>query len=347
MNAQRSCRRWPASLRLAAALVTVLLSVAGCASRWQPTASERPAPSVPVAAAAGPISPAPAARPTALSEFEARHRDIADNAAQTGRWAEVIWSLDVLQALRPDDTSLPPRRLQAEQAAQALAAERVRQAKLAQQRGDAEAAQRGYLDVLALQPAAAGPADVAQAVEGLRTLERDRVTRQHLGLSTRSTFMRAPTAAARSIGKAGALGRNDVEHASLLAAQGDVNGAIALLKPVAATSNNDAGARRLLGDLYLRQADALWPAQRAAAVTAIENGLLADPSNKTLRERLAQWKSPSSAAKAPAPVQAASAASSARTTLRTATQPSAAGSAPASNAAKAAKAMKAEGNVSR
>jgi tetratricopeptide (TPR) repeat protein len=316
---------------LAAVLVTVLLTTAGCASRRAAPAPERELADVPAAA---PVSPAAAARPTALTEFEARHRSIADNAGQNGRWAEVVWSLDVLQALRPDDTSLTPRRLQAEQAAQALATERLRQGKLAQQRGDVDAAQRSYLEVLALQPAAASAADAAQAGDALRQLERERIARQHLGISARSTFMRAPVAATRSSGKAGAPGRNDVEHASLLAAQGDVNGAISLLKPVAATSQNDAGARRLLGDLYLRQADTLWPQQRAAAITAIENGLLADPSNKSLRERLAQWKSPSSAPKAVASAPAASAASPATAGTRPGAKPSAAASAPTSSAAR-------------
>jgi hypothetical protein len=331
-------RRLPGAVTLASALMVVLATV-GCASRWTPPQGEGSATSPPAAVVT--TGPVPAARPTALAEFEARHRDLADNAAQTGRWSEVVWSLDVLQALRPDDTSLPQRRQLAEQSAQALASERLRLAKLAQQRGDAEAAQRNFLEVLALQAAAANPADAAQAADGLRTLERDRVTRQHLGVSARSTFMRAPMAATRSSGKGSASGRNDVEHASLLAAQGDVNGAISLLKPVAATSNNDAGARRLLGDLYLRQADALWPQQRNAAITAVENGLLADPLNKTLRERLAQWKSLSGATKAVAPAQAASAASPASVGNRPAAKPGTAASAPSSNAARAV------GNVSR
>jgi hypothetical protein len=306
MSTRQLFCRLPGVATLASALMVVLATV-GCASRWTPPQGEGSATSPPAAVVS--TSPLPAARPTALAEFEARHRDLADNAAQTGRWSEVVWSLDVLQALRPDDTSLPQRRQLAEQSAQALASERLRLAKLAQQRGDAEAAQRNFLEVLALQAAAANPADAAQAADGLRTLERDRVTRQHLGVSARSTFMRAPMAATRSSGKGSASGRNDVEHASLLAAQGDVNGAISLLKPVAATSNNDAGARRLLGDLYLRQADALWPQQRSAAITAVENGLLADPSNKSLRERLMQWKTAPTAAKAVA--RSASSASSA------------------------------------
>jgi tetratricopeptide (TPR) repeat protein len=312
-----------------------LLGTSGCASRWTPPNTERAASNAP--AANTPVSPAPAARPTALAEFEARHRDAADNAGQTGRWAEVIWSLDVLQALRPDDSSLPARRLQAEQAAQALASDRLRQAKAAQQRGDAEAAQRHYLEVLALQPAATTPADALQAADGLRHLERERVVRQHLGIPARSTFTRAPLAANRSNGKVGATGRNDVEHASMLAAQGDVSGAISLLKPVAATGNNDAGARRLLGDLYRRQAEALWPQQRDNAITAAESGLQADPTNKALRERLLLWKAEPVMSKAAAPPSSsssapASAAPAAKASIRPATQAPVAASKPATDA---------------
>jgi tetratricopeptide (TPR) repeat protein len=289
-------------------VLTVVLAVAGCAGRGQVVVA--PTPNTPTA------TPPPAAANSnpALIEYEARQRETADSATQRGRWAEAILALDVLQALRPTDASLVQRRAQAEESAKLVASERLRQAKAAQQRGDSEAATRLFLEVLALQPA---PAMQLEAAEALRALERERVARQHLGVAARLAFARSPLQEKLNA-KPASAGRNDVEHASMMAAQGDVSGAIALLKPVNAEANADPSARRLLADLYLRQAEGLWPQQRDAAINAAERGLKVDPKHKLLRERLALWRgaaaAPSAAIAASAPSAAASAAKAAKST---------------------------------
>jgi tetratricopeptide (TPR) repeat protein len=249
----------------------------GCASRGPNVTDDN--------SAAAPVAPVGAAAlsNSGLAQFETRQREALETAARRGRWGEVLWTLDVLQALRPNDTSLAPRRAAAERAAQEAAAERMRQAKLVQQRGDAEGAVRHYLEVLSLQP------QHTEAADALRTLERERVARHHLGVSARAAFARNPTTPAKKNGKGSDAARNELEHASMMAAQGDVKGAIALLKP-SAESSGDAGTRRLLADLYLREAEVMWPNQRSAAITAAERGLKIDPQHQRLRERLSGWR---------------------------------------------------------
>jgi hypothetical protein len=268
-------------LALGILLGAVLVGCGNVAPRSSPAPEPVAAPVTPVAVVVNnPV----------LSAFEAQQQAAAEQAARQGRWADVIWALDVLQALRPADNTLAPRRAQAEQAAAAAATDSLRQAKFALQRGDADAAVGLYMDVLSLQPGQ------PEAAEALRAIERERVARQQLGLSARNSFARTaagerPERPERQKAEAGnTSSRNELEHASMLAEQGETNAAIALLKPIAATSTGPAAARRLLADLYLRQADALWPHQGAAAIAAAERGLQANPMHKILRARLALWR---------------------------------------------------------
>jgi tetratricopeptide (TPR) repeat protein len=254
-----------------------LLFLLGCASRGPNVASDNPATPVEPPAAAAPSNPG-------LAEFEARQREALELATRRGRWGDVMRSLDVLQALRPNDSTLAPRRAAAERAAQEAVADRLRQAKQVQQRGDAEGAVRHYLEVLALQP------QHTEAADALRTLERERVARHHLGVSARAAFARNPTATSKKNSKGNDAARAELEHASMMAAQGDVKGAIALLKPSSVGSGSDPSTRRLLADLYLREAELMWPSQRGAAITAAERGLKIDPQHPRLRERLSAWR---------------------------------------------------------
>jgi hypothetical protein len=269
---------WSGPIKLCATLIVAGATV-GCAGRGQVVAQPAPSEAAAPAPSGVPLNPA-------LPAFEARQREAADSATQRGRWAEAIWALDVLQALNPNDATLKARRAQAEESVKLAASERRQQATLAQQRGDGEAATRLHLEVLSLQPT---PGLQAEAAEALRALERERVARQHLGISARQAFARSPGQETLNV-KAASAGRNDVEHASMMAAQGDVGGAIALLKPVNVQPNADPAARRLLADLYLRQAEGLWPQQASAAISAAERGLKADPKHKALHERLTQWR---------------------------------------------------------
>jgi hypothetical protein len=107
------------------------------------------------------------------------------------------------------------------------------------------------------------------------SLERERVKRQHLGLLSRNTLNRRmgaePPMPANTTPAAtsGGADRNELEHASLLAGQGEVEGAIAVLRPLVTSRRADPAVRRMLADLYVRQADALLPDRREAAVAAL------------------------------------------------------------------------------
>jgi tetratricopeptide (TPR) repeat protein len=244
----------------------------------------------PAPAAAAPRSPA-----TGLAAFEARQRDAAEAASRQGRWSEAVWSWDVLRALRPNDAEVASRRRQAQKAAETAAAERLPKARQAQQRGDNESATRLFLEVLALAPG------TAEAADGLRAIEAERVKRQHLGQLSRNTLMRRPAADAPSTPSTGmpGSGRNEVEHASMLAAQGEVDGAIAVLTAAPGTRRNDPMARSLLADLYYRQAEGLVATDLPAALAALERSVQTDPTHPRAAARLRQLRDPVKASPIP------------------------------------------------
>ena len=233
--------------------------------------------------------PAQDAPPTTpLADLATRQRAAAESAERQSRWAEALWAWDVLRALRPEDAEVVRRRGLAQDAAQAGVADRLQRARLAMQRADSDLAARLYLDALALSPGQ------AEAANGLRAIERERVKRQHLGQLSRNTMTRRSTDPAQSLiasaaGKRPASGAsNEVEHASLLAAQGEIAGAIAVLTPLVAQSRADPAARSLLADLHFRQAETQLPSDRAAAVASMQRSLQLAPSNAQVAARLKQ-----------------------------------------------------------
>ena len=185
-----------------------------------------------------------------LAAFERQQRDAADAAARQGRWVDAIWAWDIVLALRPRDADAARRRAQAVAAINAALPERLARARAARSRGDIDAAARAYLDVLVLAP------DHAAAADALREIERERVRRYQLGQPSRAVMARrAPAnASARS---ATVEERTEIEHASMLASQGDLKSAIAILQPLAGPRRGSATLRALLADLYLLQAEQL------------------------------------------------------------------------------------------
>lgn len=268
----------------AAGLCALLL--AGCASQAPLPRVDSAPPEPPAVALAAPD------RSAVLADFQARQREAAEAAARRGHWAEAVWAWDVLLALRPRDAELLDRRVQAQQAAQAAAADRLQRARQAQQRNDMEAAVRLYLEVLAQAPAQ------AEAADALRLIERERVKRQHLGQLSRNMLTRrmateiampaanVPTTAVPS------SERNEVEHASLLAAQGEIDAAIAVLKPLARSRRPDPMARRMLSDLYYRQAEGLVATDRPAAIAALVRSVQLDPAHPKAAARLKELDAP-------------------------------------------------------
>ena len=234
------------------------------------------------------------------STFERSQRDRALLFTQQRRLADAAIAWEVLALLRPDVDLYRERLLETRQQIEARVAERLSQAALLLKRGQGDDAFQQYLAVLALQP------NHPAAADALRGMELDRNARQHLGKLSRNTLTRSviaqseasasdrrasATAAASgaefnteisadaSTGDASRSGTtNDVEHAALLAGDGEMHEAIELLEARLAVERRDAAARRLLASLYYRQAESLAISDRHAAIEALRKSLRLDPA---------------------------------------------------------------------
>lgn len=209
-----------------------------------------------------------------MRSFASQRRDAAELAAKQTRWADAAWHWQVLLALDAQDATARAGLAQAKSAAAAAAAERMQQARQAQQRGERETATRLYLEVLAVVP------DHAAAASALRDMERARTRRGNVQ-GYRPAFAAPPVRPATPNGD-----RNDREHASMLAAQGDTDAAIAMLQPLASGPQGDAAARAQLAELYFQQALRLEPQDRAAAVAALERCLRLAPGHRQAAAKL-------------------------------------------------------------
>jgi tetratricopeptide (TPR) repeat protein len=262
------------------------LLMAGCAS-------VAPEAVVPVLSSAAEQRP-PARGDDALSSFERRQRALAEAATQQRRWADAVWAWDVVLALRPGDANAQEQRAKAQSQADEAAADRSARAQQARQRGDAETAARLYLETLALAPADRAAADA------LRELERQRARRGNV-LGYRSPGLNL----VRRPGDGGwmllpqtraATGLNELEHASLLAKQGDLDAAIAMLQPLASGRQTDPAVRSRLAELYWRKAEQLAPKDPKAAVAALEQCLKWEPGHPQASARLKALRVASSSA---------------------------------------------------
>ena len=238
----------------------VLGTLAACASGPEPVRDAAPSATAP--------APASQQSPEAsLGAFEQRQRDAAKLASQQGRWVEAIWAWDVVLALRPNDAAARAERDAAQATATGIAADRLARARQARQRGDNDGAVKLYLEALAVAP------DDPVAADALRDIERAK--------TRRGSASAARTAQTAQRGSPNG-DRNDFEHASILASQGEFESAIALLAP----QTNDPRARSMLADIYWRQAQRLEAKDRAGAITALRRCLQLDPSHKLAADKL-------------------------------------------------------------
>lgn len=206
----------------------------------------------------------------AVARFEQRQQARAEAAAARGDLAEALLAWEVLSTLRPQRDDYRARQVDLRQRIQTATAERLPRAQAALRRGELDTAAQLFLEVLALN--AGDPA----AAQGLRQIERERIRRNHVGQFSRDTLMRrAPTDAAARPAPASPRptaratprngDRNTVEHASMLASQGELDEAIKLLQAHLAAQRDDAEARRLLADLQARKAARNGPGARATS----------------------------------------------------------------------------------
>jgi tetratricopeptide (TPR) repeat protein len=245
--------------------LAALLGLAGCGSAPPSTVPASPTPT--------PVQAAPAADPAArtLAEFATRQRNAADTAANQGRWADALSALEVLRALRPDDAAVVQQLARARAAAETEAREHLQRGRAAAQGGDTEAASRAFLEALVLDP------KLNEAADALRAQERERVRRQHLGKLSR--YAMGNTAASLQDAPPAQAVLAELEHASMLADQGEFEAAAATLKPLAEPRSASTAVTRLLAEIYFRHAETLVATNKPAARAALERCLQIDRSH--------------------------------------------------------------------
>lgn len=243
--------------------------------------------------------PSAAPRATPPIAFEQRLRDRAASQARQGRLAEAATSLEVLTVLRPEERDYRERLAEIRRLIDVAVPERMQRGAQALKRGELDAAAIQYLSALALQP------DNAAAAEAMRSVERERNKRSFLGKPSRLTLTRrAVTDGQTPPSRTGpALDRNELEHAAMLATQGEYDDAIALLERHLGADRRDVSACKQLADLYYQKAEKQWPRDRAGAIAALERSVRLDASNLRAVARLRQLKGSAAAATASPPTR--------------------------------------------
>ena len=211
----------------------------------------------------------PPAAPAPQSLYESQQRERALAFVRQRRLADAAITWELLTVLRPDAAEYRDRLADVQRQIDAAVAERLPRAAQAAQRGEIDNATQLYLAILALQPLD------EPAAEALRSLERERNKRHHLGKFSHSTLTRRSLAEAEvptSVGSGGLAGRSDIEHAALLAGDGEFDDAIGLLERRLVLDPKDSAARRLLADVHCRKAEAAPPRGRPGATLPSKKG---------------------------------------------------------------------------
>ncbi len=247
--------------------------------------STRPPADPPIAPPASSAAPLATELAPGRRAFETATQQRAQEAERQGRLAEAALAWEALTVLSPERRDWRGQLQRLNQLVQSRAAAAFSAAQQDRQRGELDRASRGFLAVLALSP------EHTPAADALRQIERERNERQFLGRFSRLTITRSTLAGAesRSATEAGTTPdtRNLAEHATLLAAQGELDGAIALLSGAAASARGgDAGLRQLLADLHFRRAESLPPTQRTQVLAALRESLRLDPLHEAAALRL-------------------------------------------------------------
>lgn len=291
--------------------VTVVLLLQACAST--PTPEPTPVPVPETMIEAGPLVVLPA-EPTA---FELGQRERALDLERQGQLTDAALAWEILMTIRPQQAPYRTRWLEVKAKAAAAAAERILRAEQAASRGQGELAISNYLAALAYQP------DNAKAADALRNIERERVRKNQLGKLSRLTLTRramteaemvpirpsesvggrsaqqaatapaAPTgskATASSTHRGPAGERIEVEHASLLASQGEYDEAVAMLGSWLDNNPRDLAARSLLADVLYQQAESIVASNPESAVALLERSLQFDRNHPRAAQRLKQLK---------------------------------------------------------
>ena len=252
-----------------------------------------------------PPPPRASAEPAAdamLERFVAEQIAQAQQATRDMRLAEAALAWEALSLAMPQRAEFAASLEQTRRVIAQAVAQRMAVAAAARQRGDHTTSERAWLGALALDPAH------APAAAALRQLERERHQASVVGrfgappgaplrASTVAAFAspgraastpsavggRALEAASVSVGQ-----RNLLEHASLLASQGDMDAAISLLAEQLARTPNDSPCRLALAALHVQRADLRFGAHPKAAVEDLQRALRLNPRLESVRLRLRQ-----------------------------------------------------------
>jgi len=283
---------------IAPVLAALLLAACGSTPPVAPATDDVPAPVA-----------APSASPASLA-FERKQRERAQAQMRQGALGEAALSWEILHLLRPDAIEYTNRLAETRLQIDMAVAERMPRAAQAYQRGELDAATQQYLAILALQP------EQAQAAEALRAIERDRVKRNNLGKLSRITLTRravsdalvdAPLPAPAPGTGNGVRDRNDLEHATMLADQGEFDEAIRLLERRLSAERRDLRSRDLLAEVYCRKGDTVLSRDKDAAIAAYERCLRWRPGHPVATARLRELKPSPAGPAASAPRKANSA----------------------------------------
>ncbi|MDY0743298.1 hypothetical protein SNE35_02215 [Paucibacter sp. R3-3] len=199
-----------------------------------------------------------------------------------GQLAEAALSWEILVTLKPRDAGYAQQLLETRSSAEAAAAQSLQRATQLQKKGELEAAANQYLATLALQP------DLEPAAAGLRAVERERLRRGAAARSTRMGASAVPPAAPTPVRTTGPAERNDLEHAAILSALGEIDAAIVLLERHMARSKSDPPACQMLAELYLQKVEGQLQSDKAGALATLQKSLRLDGRNPRALARLPQ-----------------------------------------------------------
>jgi tetratricopeptide (TPR) repeat protein len=210
-----------------------------------------------------------------LEQFNQLQMAQARLAEAEGRWADAIRAWEILRLLNPTD-DLPRDRWQAAvRQRRTLAETQAQQAMEAERRGETELAVQHHLQVLALDPGNEA------AATALRDLERERNRRSVVGRfasppMARPNGSRLALRTTRPSGRVAQAQSNSVrEHATMLVRQGDLDGAIQMLRETP-RSRTDPELRSTLIDLYLERAEKLRTVRPDEARADVDAALALD-----------------------------------------------------------------------
>jgi tetratricopeptide (TPR) repeat protein len=271
--------------------------------------------------------------PSPQDALEAAYRERAQSAVKDRRWADAVVQWEVLSLLRPQ---IPEYRAQVEQTQRRIAeisAEALRAGDAARKRGELEAAQTQYLRVLAVDPDHVEAMQALREMERER-VRRAYFTRAPRNVLTMPTPRNGPpqTLPAAEVGVvllrqgdyAGAiqaLGRHLQAHptdegakelladanfhmGTSLGQQNRPEEALAHFERARMLGYRDVTAlngalrqsRKALADEYVRQGNAVLPADRRKAVALWEQALKVEPSHAEAIARLRQNRTAASLA---------------------------------------------------